>query len=87
MSTDWSKYSTPSETRTRGKIAKDNAVIKFLVSDVRNIDGQTVIHTPDMPNNNRSHTDVFGEKDDVEIRLKFTRISSNIVIKAEDPVE
>ena len=87
MSTDWSKYSTPSETQNRGKIPKDNAVIKMLVSDVRKIEGQIVTHTPDIPKNNRSHTDIFGEKNDVEIRLKFTRISSNIVIKAEDHVE
>ena len=80
MSTDWSYYSTPDETRSRGKIPNDNAVIKMLVSDVRKIEGQTVIHTPDIPNNNRSHTDVFGEKDeDPEVRLKFLRISEIIV--------
>jgi hypothetical protein len=86
MSTDWSKYSTPSETRNRGKVPKDNAIIRMLASDVGNIEGQTVIHTPDIPNRNRSHTDVIGEKD-VEVRLKFSRISKDIILRVEDPVE
>lgn len=87
MSTDWSKYSTPNETRNRGRIPQDNAVIRMLVSDVRKIEGQTVTHTPDIQRKNRSHTDVFGEKDeDPEVRLKFLRISE-IVTRVEDPIE
>lgn len=89
MSTDWAYYSTPQETRNRvkqfGKNPEDFAVIKMLVANVKNIEGQTVTHTPDIPNNNRSHTDVFGEKD-VEVRLKFSRIF-DIITRVEDSVE
>lgn len=89
MSTDWSHYATPQETRKRvvqfGKSPEDFAVIKMLVAQVRAIEGQTVKHTPDIPNLNRAHTDVFGEKDE-EVRLKFSRIFE-IIIKVEDPIQ
>lgn len=90
MSTDWSKYSTPNDTRNRvkqfGKMPENYAVIEMLVADVKSIENQTVEHTPDIPNLNRAHTDVFGEKDE-EVRLKFSRIAQNIVIKLEDPIQ
>ena len=88
MSTDWSKYATPLETRERvvqfGKTPENFAVIKMLVTNVREIENQIVKHTPDEPNRNRAHTDILGEKD-AEIRLKFSRIFE-IVIKIEDSV-
>lgn len=90
MSTDWSKYSTPNETRNRvkqfGKLPENYAVIEMLVADVRAIENQIVEHTPDIPNLNRAHTDIFGEKDE-EVRLKFSRIAQNIVVKLEDTVQ
>ncbi len=91
MSTDWSYYSTPTETRKRverfGKLSQNYAVIRMPVSDVRAIENQIVEHTPDIPNQNRAHTDVIGKKEeDPEVRLKFRRISE-IVIKIEDPVQ
>jgi hypothetical protein len=75
MSTDWNKYSTPQETKNRGKKPEQNGVVKMLVQDVRNIDELIVRHTPDIPNKNRAHTDVFGPKDE-ERRTKLRRIYS-----------
>lgn len=88
MSTDWSYYATPQETRKRviqfDKSPGDFAVIKMLVAEVRAIEDQIVEHTPDRKNINRAHTDVFGEKD-VEVRLKFSRIFE-VIVKVEEPV-
>src|SRR3990172_8931272 len=78
MSTDWDKYATPEDTRNRGKIPKDNAVIRLLVGDVRKIPDQTVVHTPDLKTPNRAHTDVFGEKNP-EVRVKLVRISKIVI--------
>lgn len=78
MSTDWNKYSTPSETQKRAIDPSMNGVIQLVVGDVREIPQQKVVHTPNRERNNRAHTDVFGEKD-TEARLKFKRISSWIV--------
>ncbi len=72
MSTDWSKYSIPEQTRQRAKNPSRNGVIEMSVKDVRAIPGQRVQHTP-IPSN-RAHTDVLGEKDE-ESRVKFLRIS------------
>lgn len=74
MSTDWSKYSSPLETRSRGKQPASNyGVVKLSVRETRTIPGQTVAHTPLL--DNRAHADVFGEKD-TQVRLMFTRIAS-----------
>lgn len=77
MSTDWEKYSTPSETRSRARNPSDNVVIALPVGKVREIEGQTIQHTPVNPGPdtlpNRAHTDVFGEKT-TEARLKFLQI-------------
>lgn len=84
MSTDWQKHSTPEECRAR---ARDNrkdpnnyAVISLNVGAVRNIEGQTVEHTPiyKPPIENRAHTDVFGEKD-VEARLQLKMIAEQVL--------
>ena len=49
MSTDWSYYATPKETKERvirfGKSPEDFAVIKMLVAEVRAIEEQTVEHS------------------------------------------
>jgi hypothetical protein len=79
MSTDWSEYATPVETRARAKIAPEkNAVVKMNVGDVCSVPGQTVEHTPDEVNDNRAHTDVLGEKDE-EARVKLRRISTVVL--------
>ena len=76
MSTDWQAYSTPEETRLRasrfGKDPANYGVMQALVETVRDIDGQDVKHTPDLPHGNRAHTDVLGP-DDPEARLSLMR--------------
>ena len=71
MSTDWEKYSTPEETRNRGRNPIEQGVIVFFAGDARAVPGQAVEHTP--KDENRAHTDVIGEKNE-KVRLKFTRI-------------
>ena len=80
MSTDWSKYSSPEETKHRasGLPAEEFAVVALPVGAVRSL-GQLVEHDP-LPEN-RAHTNVIGEKD-AEVRLKLTRICE-IVIPVE----
>jgi len=77
MSTDWEKYARPEDTKARGKNPQDNAVIRLVVGEVRQIPDQNVVHTPDPATNNRAHTDVFGEKH-TEARLKLSRICKTI---------
>lgn len=74
MSTDWEKYSMPTETRRRGKRPADNGVISLVVALVRSL-SLSVEHDPvNVPGNvNRAHTGVIGAKD-TEIRLKLARI-------------
>jgi hypothetical protein len=76
MSTDWEKYATPQETRNRGRIPTDNAVIRLRVGEVREIPDQTVVHTP--ITSNRAHTDVFGDKHP-QARVLLTRICKIVI--------
>jgi hypothetical protein len=71
MSTDWERYSSAEETRQRARKPLEQGVIAFRAGAARALPGQVVQHTPQ--DDNRAHTDVFGEKDE-EVRLKFTRI-------------
>jgi hypothetical protein len=86
MSTDWSKYSTPEETRGRAKLPEMNAVIEMDVADVRAISSarQQVEYTPiqghpAMPDN-RAHADVVGSKDDLEVKKAFARLSRIVAL-------
>ena len=78
MSTDWSKYSTPNETRQRAAIGtpEECAVIALPVGAVRVLD-QTVEHDP--LSENRAHTNVIGDKTDIEIRYKLQQISQIVI--------
>lgn len=74
MSTNWSKYCADPMKAKEGarKPSSNYRVIKMNVGAVRSIPEQTVKHTPDWERQNRSHTDVFGLKDE-EIRVLFGR--------------
>ncbi|MEX2411974.1 MAG: hypothetical protein WD607_11535 [Candidatus Paceibacterota bacterium] len=65
MSTDWSKYSDPEQTRNRviayDKEPDNYGILGMNVGDVRKIPDQVVIHKP--LDDNRSHTDVEGVKE------------------------
>ena len=90
MSTDWSRYSTPQESRQRARDPAVNGVIEMTVADVRAIPDQVVEHTPiqDHPDpnvrDNRAHADVFGPKeDDPEIQRAFARASRIVITVPE----
>ena len=75
MSTDWSKYSTPEESRNRARIPSENGIIVLNVGEVRAIPSQTVIHTP---SDNRAHSEVFGNKTQ-KVRIKFMEVYDWII--------
>lgn len=78
MSTDWEKYSTPEQTRQRGrKAAPEYGVVAMSVAEVRLVPGQTVEHEPETEN--RAHTEVFGEKDE-EVRVLLRRCSQWVIL-------
>lgn len=72
ISTDWSRYSTPIETRSRAKQPDDNGVVSLQAGLVRAIP-QVVEHTPLAAN--RSHSDVVGDKS-AEVRAMLRRIAA-----------
>jgi hypothetical protein len=76
MSVDWAKYSTPEETRKRGKEPSRNAVIGALAGEVRAIPGQIVEHLP--TKENRSHSGVTGQKT-ARVRLELSRLFGVII--------
>jgi hypothetical protein len=83
MSTEWNKYADAQDTKKRAAVLfrKDPdpahyAVVALRAVDVRALKTQEIRHTP-RPSN-RSHTDVFGEKDN-EIRVKLARIASLVI--------
>lgn len=79
MSTDWDNYSTPEETRSRGLPPVENlGVLRLIAGEVRQIDSLVVEHTP--KDDNRAHTDVFGDKTDPEVRLKLARSSKWLIL-------
>lgn len=67
MSTDWSKYSTPLESRSRAKKPEQNGIVRLNVGSLRQLK-LTIVHAPSK--DNRAHSLVKGV-DDVEIRLKL----------------
>lgn len=82
MSTDWERYSTPTETLHRAAEPSKDGVIQLGAGSVRGIEGLTVEHTPILAN--RAHTDVFGEKT-TEVRLRLERVARwTILAKAPE---
>jgi len=72
LSTDWSKYSTPKQTRFRAPKPEANGVISLPVGPVRREASQTVEHDP-VPDN-QSHSLVVGKKDE-ETRVLLLRLA------------
>ena len=64
ISSDWEKYSTAAQTRSRQGRPERFAVIRMVAGLVREIDGLTVLHSPiqniDGQLDNRAHASVFG---------------------------
>jgi len=85
MSVDWDKYSSPQDTRQRGREPLANAVISLSVLKIRAIEDLDVKHSPILPpeSPNRSHSNVTGIPES-RIKLTKTRVLlldiSNVVI-------
>jgi hypothetical protein len=64
MSTDWSHFATPEQTRRAKGIDKapNYGIAQLPVGDVRKIQDLTVVHEP--VEGNDAHTHVFGLADD-----------------------
>jgi hypothetical protein len=58
MSTDWSKYSDAETLLKRAKNPADNAIVRFIVGEVRGLEGLSVKHRPIIEN--YSHSEVYG---------------------------
>jgi hypothetical protein len=77
MSVNWDKYASAAQTRQQAsKNPEDNAVISLPVGGIRQVEGLTVLHTPER--DNRAHTDVFGiptqREQQVEKRMLLGRL-------------
>ncbi len=79
FSTDWSRYSTPEETRARARNPHLCGVYQVRAEALRTIPGEDVVHTPiqgdrDIPDN-LAHCDVVGpDHEDPEVKRIFSRI-------------
>lgn len=88
MSTDWCKYSTPEETRSRARKPDRNQIGRLSVNAVRQILEQEVEHTPIQNHptlaDNRAHTDVRGPKieADLDVQDQYSRICALYVSEA-----
>lgn len=73
MSTDWSKYSSPKETRNRAEMStpEDNGVISLQTGEVRNINKLLVNYSP--TKKNRAHSIIIGKRTE-EIVIALSRI-------------
>jgi hypothetical protein len=64
MSTDWEKYSSAAETRTRPGGPERFAVLRLIAGKVREIEELTVSHEPvqgvEGQPDNRAHTSIYG---------------------------
>lgn len=64
ISSDWEKYSSPTDTRARQGRPEQYAVIRMVAGRVREIKELTIKHSPvhNVPGqvDNRAHTDIFG---------------------------
>lgn len=89
MSTDWDKYSSARDTRRRSHrhSTEEYAIVAMNVGDVRDVPAQTVVHSPQP--DNRSHTDVIGDKRLPEVRVKFGRLveRTGFLYRVGDPDE
>lgn len=82
MSTNWNKYSTPSELQQLAKVPEKNGVVSFVVGEVRNTPYPLqVIHDPILTEDfrNQAHAlilDIPLRKNDIGIRVKLRDICS-----------
>ncbi len=86
MSGNWQKdCASAVEARALAKKPEDNGVISLIAEAVRGIPSLSVKHTPDRERNDRSHAEVFGEKNS-EVRVALLKLSK-WEISVDAPVE
>jgi hypothetical protein len=80
MSTEWEKYSSPEDARSRARVPSENGIIEMVSGSVSEIPGLRVQHAPDLELRIRGHTEVIGDKKtDPEVRVKLKRISRWVI--------
>ncbi len=82
MSVNWEKYASAEETRKQSRREpEDNAVIRLLAGDIREIESLSLKHTPEPEN--RAHSEVFGlptaGEEQTEKRLLLLRITEIVL--------
>jgi len=86
MSTDWSKYSYPTQTKNRvvnyNKDPDNYGVLSMNVENVRQIPDQVVTHKP--LEDNRAHSDVEGVKETKQRALYLEIVSWEITLPDMD---
>jgi hypothetical protein len=77
ISSDWEKYSTAAQTRSRQGRPESFAVIRMIAGFVREIDGLTVLHSPiqniDPQLDNRAHSSICGLESPVSAKPDLGR--------------
>jgi len=72
MSTDWSKYATPEQTRRKGaKPPTDYGIAELPVGSVREIEALTVVHFPLDDNDAHSHVLGLSTAGEILTRQRF----------------
>jgi len=81
LSVEWSKYATPEQTRSRGKVPEDNAVLQMGTGNIRQIrEGLDVEHVP-LPEN-QAHSEInlpLDRLEQTEVRLMLHRIATVVI--------
>lgn len=75
MSVDWSKYSTPNESRNRARIPAKNGIVSFDVYKVRQ--SPVSLNVAHKPTKNQAHSIIFHvlpKANNPEIRINLRRI-------------
>jgi hypothetical protein len=73
LSVDWSRYSTPEQTRDRAKQPPENYGVAEFAAGAARAATLAVTHSPDRETNNRAHTDVTGNLKATEVRFKMRK--------------
>jgi len=71
------------KTRSQGNQPDDNAVLRMHVLKIVEIDPLQIVHTPDIENRNRAHSEVVGlpeaREEKTEIRALLLRIAHVVI--------
>jgi len=80
ISVDWSKYSSPEQTRLRAKKPPDNAVMALIAGEIRTQVKLPVLHKPDPENQSHSEVTLPENGEDLtEARIKPGRIATIVI--------